>query len=241
MQRATGAEGKDGKVIFQETLKMRELHTVLFSMLGLFWIAVTIALVCGGSLFGSIFFLLLGLPIIILPSLKYLFGRVILRVTTYGIYVETTFPKRKSLKLLGWEQVQSSELKYYPESGHLGFFKSGLFSPWSYGFLAAAYLRYGMIGSVHWKPLFGDKEVHFQVTRNGVESFIVIDTTMPSDFVKAIEEAASSFLNKDFNVTIQEKPSPRERYYLPVAGLLFVIVILALAIVAVFIIRSFYE
>ncbi|MDQ1237898.1 MAG: hypothetical protein QG577_82 [Thermodesulfobacteriota bacterium] len=231
---------RDSTPIFKETLKMRALHTSLWAGVSLFWIAGTIILALDKrSVFGPVVFLLLGLPIFLLPSIKYVFGRVIVEITTDGMYVETTFPRRKRLKLLGWEQVKSCELKFYPDSGHLGFFKSGLFSPWSYGFLAAAYLRYGMIGSLHWKPLFGDKEVHFQVTRNGVKSFIVIDTKKPSDFVKAVEEAASSFFNKDFKVTVQGKPSPRERYYLPVVGLLVAVIIVGLAIVAAFIIESF--
>jgi len=189
---------RDGTPIFTETLRMRGLHTLFWSLLSLFWVVGTIALALDkGSFFPPAFFFFLGLPLI-LPAIKYVSGWVIVEITTDGLYVETTFPRRTRLKLFGWEQIHSYELKYYPETGHLGFSKSGLFSPWSYGLYAASFLRYGMIGSLYWKPLFGEKEVHFQVTRNGRGTLIVMDTNRPSDFVRAVEEAASASLNKRF-------------------------------------------
>jgi hypothetical protein len=230
---------RDSSPIFKETLRMRTLHILIWVVFSLVFIAYTIIMALDKrSFFGPVFLSLLGLPFM-LPAIKHVLGRVIVEVTTDGMYVETTFPRRKRLKLFGWEQIHSCELNYYPETGHLGFSKSGLFSPWSYGFYAAAVMRYGMIGSLYWKPLFGEKEVHFQVSRNGGRNLIVMDTNRPADFVRAVEEAASAFLKRDFRVTIQEKPGPRERYNLAVMGLLFAIIIIGLAIVVVFIIGSF--
>lgn len=179
--------------------------------------------------------LVLGIVVAIAPTIKHLIGRVIIKVTTDGLYVETTFPRRKQLKLFGWEQVVSCEMKHYPTFGALGFYQSG-FTGWTYGSYGAWNQK--NCPMLRWKPVFGEKEFHFKITQNGVNHFIVMDTYIPSDFIRAVEHEASSFLERSFRVSIQGKPSFKERYYGPAMLLSIAIIFIVIIIGIIFLVKT---
>jgi hypothetical protein len=205
-------ESTDSQVVFTETLRMRSFHLCLWTTLSAFSIAFCVLLYWStNSGFAWFLMVFIGMIAAIMPTIKHLIGRIIVKVKTDGLYVQTTFPFRKRLKLFGWEQLVSCEIKYYPTFGALGFYQSGLFAGWTYGSYGA--WNQNTCPLLRWKPVFGEKEFHFKITRKGVNHFIVMDSYIPSDFIIAVEQMASSFLNMSFKVTIEEKPSFRERYY----------------------------
>ncbi|MGC8907587.1 MAG: hypothetical protein ACP5M0_09100 [Desulfomonilaceae bacterium] len=112
------------------------------------------------------------------------------------------------MKLFGWDQVNSCLVKYGARYWPLGFLKKRSPEDWEY----ARYIGYCVrpeffLRVVAYKPLFGDKEVVFDVTVHGAPNKVILNTRSLSEFVSAVEQAASAYLKRDFKVKMEKKTS----------------------------------
>lgn len=204
-----------------------------------FWVIVSFLLTAytmlifidGGSFLVALLLAVTVLALYLRPTAKYLFGKVITEIRTDGLYVITDSPPKKPFKLLTWNQFSGVTLKYYPEFGHMGYARGGLaLTPWSYGLYAALMLGYYRVGCFFQKPLFGEKEIHFVLKNKAAGDLIVLNTNRPSEFVDALETVMSGGPDNSFKVTVEPKPTFRERYLPTILYFLVAVLIIAFVI-----------
>lgn len=224
-------EAASGTLIFAETLRMRYLPLSFWIILSLMLAAFTVAFHLGGGPFVvTIVMVIFNVILFWRLIARYLFGRAVIEIGTDGLYVTTNFPRGKHLKLLDLHQFSEVILKFYPEFGHMGYCRGGLaFLPWSYGMDVALMLGYYRLESLYFKPLFGEKEIHFLLKNKTAGDLVVLDTNRPLEFVDALEKTVRSSLNNSFKVTIESKPTFTVRYlpkilYFVVSVLLIVLI-----------------
>jgi hypothetical protein len=228
------AENAPGKVLFSETLRMRSLPLSVYAGLSLLLALVLIitTLPSEPETFKILLMFVVALVFFWIPTTKYVLGSVISEIRSDGLYVRTNFPLRRHIKLFGWEQLTECNFKYYPKFGDLGHSLDGFSSPWHYGYYAAYNLRYN--SDLCFKPLFGEKEVHFVLGNKSPNGLIVMDTNSPPELAEALREAMGYFPNQQFGIIFEEEPSLRNRFtgVILIALAIIVITILLLKLVS---------
>ena len=227
-------EASPGTLIFSETLRMRLLPLIVYLITSFFLMAfITAFCLGGGPYWGAAMFFVLSLCLCWAPTRKHLFAKVVTEIRTDGLYVRTDFPKDKYIKLLNWNQFSEIILKYYPEYGHMGYMGGGVaYTPWSYGSFAAMMFGYLKYEALFFKPLFGEKEVHFLLKDKTAGDLVVLDTNKPQEFVHALEKALSGVPNNLLKVEIEPKPTFRQRYLPKILFFLVGLLIIAFVTIA---------
>lgn len=206
------AENAPGKVLFSETLRMRSLPLSVYAGLSVVLALALLVVSLPSEPETYKIFLMSGIALVFfwIPTTKYVFGSVISEIRSDGLYVRTNFPLRRHIKLFGWEEVTECIFKFYPKYGDLGYSLDGFSSTWHYGYYATYNLRYN--SDLCFKPLFGEKEVHFMLGMKSPNGLIVMDTNSPPELAEALREAMGYFPNQQFSIIFEEEPSLRNRF-----------------------------
>ncbi len=194
-------------VMYTETLKARPIFTASWSVMSVVLVLVSALFVVHNDASTGLLILLFAMPLFMWPAVKYARDRIVVEIASDGVYVETTLPRTNKLKLFGWDQVNSCLVKYGARYWRLGFLKKRSPEDWVYARYIGYCVRPDFLLPVGYRPMFGDKEVVFDVTVHGAPNKVILNTGSLSEFVSAVEQAASAYLKRDFRVEMEKKPS----------------------------------